>query len=280
LLIRLLREPLLHFLLLGGLLFAIFGHGGAGGGAAGTQIVVTAADIARLSEQFARTWHRPPAADELQAQIDDYIREEVLYRTALTLGLDRDDTIIRRRLRQKMDFLSEGAIAEPQEADLLAYFHAHEDKFRAEPAISFRQILISGNRGAAAEGDARQLLTKLVAAGPGAVEGGDPSLLAEGFDAAPLSRIADLFGEAFARALAGVRPGEWAGPLPSAYGYHLVRVAAVEPARLPPFEQVRAAVEREWLAEHRAAALDAQYRKLLAQYQVRIDDAPPAAARP
>jgi len=275
---RLLREPLLRFLLLGGLLFAIFGHGDAGSGVADKRIVVTAGDIGRLSEQFERTWHRPPAVDELQAQIDDYVREEVLYRTALSLGLDRDDTIIRRRLRQKMDFLSEGTSPEPQEAELLAYFHAREDRFRAEPTISFRQILVSGNRGSTAEGDARQLLTKLVATGSS--EGGDPSLLAEGFDAAPLSRIADLFGEAFARAIAGVRPGEWAGPLPSAYGYHLVRVTSFEPARLPPFEQVRAAVQREWFAAHRAAAIDAQYRKLLAQYQVRIDDAQQAAARP
>jgi hypothetical protein len=269
-LFRLLREPLLHFLLLGGLIFALFGHGG--GGVADTQIVVTSGDIDRLAEEFARTWHRPPAADELQAQIQDYIREEVLYREALSLDLDKDDTIIRRRLRQKMDFLLEGAIPEPLDADLLAYFHAHEDKFRVEPAISFRQIFVSGTRGNAAEGDARVLLTKLVATGSEVVEGGDPSLLAERYDAIPLSRVADLFGAPFARALADAKPGPWAGPLPSAYGFHLVRVMAFEPPRLPSFEQVRSAVQREWLAEHRAAAIDAAYRSLLARYQVRIDD--------
>ena len=123
---RLLREPLLHFLLLGGVLFAIFGRGGpSDAGIADRQIVVSEADISRLADGFSRTWHRPPAADELEAQIQDYIREEVLYRTALALGLDKDDTIIRRRLRQKMEFLFEDTVPVPQEAELRAYLQAH-----------------------------------------------------------------------------------------------------------------------------------------------------------
>ena len=176
---RLLREPLLHFLLLGGVLFAVFGRGGPQGDAADRRIVVSAADIDRLAAGFAQTWHRPPAADELEAQIRDHVREEVLYRTALTLGLDKDDTIVRRRLRQKMEFLIEDTVPEPQEAELQAYFHAHEDKFRTEPQISFRQVFVSAGRGDAAEADARETLVRLAAAGPGAADEGDP-LLARG----------------------------------------------------------------------------------------------------
>ena len=146
---RLLREPLVHFLLLGGVLFAIFGRGGpSDAGIADRQIVVSEADIDRLAEGFSRTWHRPPAADELEAQIRDYIREEVLYRTALALGLDKDDTIIRRRLRQKMEFLFEDAVPPPQEAELRAYLQAHAEKFRTQPLISFRQVFVSQSRGA------------------------------------------------------------------------------------------------------------------------------------
>ena len=204
---RLLREPLLHFLLLGGVLFAVFGRGGSDAGVADRQIVVSAADIDRLAAAFSRTWHRPPAADELQAQIQDYIREEVLYRTALALGLDKDDTIIRRRLRQKMEFLFEDTVPPPQEAELRAYFQAHADKFRTQPLISFRQVFVSQSRGAAAEADARQILARLVSAAPGAADEGDALLLGEGFSRTPLDRIAALFGDDFAQALAQAGPG-------------------------------------------------------------------------
>ena len=277
---RFLREPLVHFLLLGGLLFAVLSFVGGGAGVADRKIVVTAADIGRLSQQFLRTWNRPPSAEELQNQIDSYIREEVLYRTALSLGLDKDDFIIRRRLRQKMEFLFEGAMPEPQESDLRAYFHAHESSFLAEPTVSFRQVLVSDSRGSTAERDARVLLTKLIAAKSSDLEAGDPSLLPEHLESAPLSRVADQFGQDFAQSLAHVELGQWTGPLRSAYGYHLVFVTMLEPAHLPRFEDVGAAVQRQWLVEHRAAALDAQYRKLLAGFQVQVDHHAPTGSQP
>ena len=265
---RLLREPLVHFLLAGGVLFAIFGRGGSSTGIADRQIVVSEADISRLAEGFSRTWHRPPAADELEAQIQDYIREEVLYRTALTLRLDKDDTIIRRRLRQKMEFLFEDTVAPPQEAELRAYLQAHAEKFRTHPLISFQQIFVSQSRGANAEGDARQILAHLVSTAPGATNEGDALLLGDAFTRMPLDRVAALFGERFAQTMAQSGVGRWVGPLRSAYGLHLVLVTAVEPAELPPFEQVRSAVEREWFAERRAVAQAAQYQVRLAGYQV------------
>lgn len=273
---RLLREPLVHFLVLGGVLFAIFGRGGSDAGVADRQIVVSEADIDRLAEGFSRTWHRPPAADELQAQIRDYIREEVLYRTALALGLDKDDTIIRRRLRQKMEFLFEDAVPPPQEADLRGYLQAHPEKFRTQPLISFRQVFVSRTRGAAAEADARQILARLTSGAPDAANEGDPLLLGDGFSRMPLDRVAALFGDSFAQAVAQSAPGSWLGPLRSAYGLHLVLVAAVEPGDLPPFEEVRSAVEREWFAERRAAVQAAQYRSLLAGYRVIVQQ-PPAS---
>jgi hypothetical protein len=256
-LVRLLREPLLHFLLLGGVLFAIFGRGESTAGGDYRQIIVSEADIDRLAAGFSRTWHRPPASDELQAQIQDYIREEVLYRAALALGLDRDDTIIRRRLRQKMEFLFEDTVPPPQEAELRAYLQANPEKFRTQPLISFRQVFVSMNRGGAAEADARQILARLVSAAPDAAGGGDTLLL----------------GEEFGRAIARAAPGSWVGPLRSGYGLHLVLVTAVEPAALPPFAQVRPAVEREWFAERRAAAQAAQYQALRAGYRVIVQGA-------
>jgi hypothetical protein len=276
---RLLREPLLHFLLLGGALFLIFGRGGTDTGGDDRQIIVRDTDVKRLAAAFAQTWHRPPDADELQTQIDDYIREEVLYRIALTLGLDKDDLIIRRRLRQKMEFTFEDTVPTPQEDELRAYFVAHADKlFRSQPLISFRQVFVSFQRGNTAETDARWILTQLASATPGASNQGDTLLLGEGFEQTPLDRIAALFGDEFAGALATTSPGHWAGPLRSSYGLHLVLVTASQPAAIPPFEQVRSGVEREWFAEHRAAALKAQYLALLAGYRVTVEK--PAEATP
>lgn len=273
---RLLREPLLHFLLLGGVLFAVFGRGGSATTVDNPRIVVSDADIDRLAAGFTRTWHRAPGADELQAQIQDYIREEVLYRSARALGLDKDDTIIRRRLRQKMEFLFEDTVPPPQEPELRAYFAAYPDKFRSQPLISFRQVFVK-NRGGAAEADARQILARLVSASPGTADSGDTLLLGEGFNQTPLDSIAALFGDDFAKAIDGAAAGSWVGPLRSAYGLHLVFVTAVEPATLPPFAQARPGVEREWLAEHRAAAQAAQYQALRARYQIIVQGAPVAA---
>jgi hypothetical protein len=268
---RLLREPLLHFLLLGGVLFAIFGRGvPSDAGLADRHIIVSEADISRLAEGFSRTWNRPPATDELEAQIQNYIREEVLYRTALALGLDKDDTIIRRRLRQKMEFLFEDTVPVPQEAELRVYLQAHPEKFRTQPLISFRQVFVSQSRGANAEADARQILARLVSTASGAANEGDALLLGDVFTRMPLDRVAALFGESFAQTMAQSAAGRWVGPLRSTYGLHLVLVADVEPAELPAFEQVRSAVEREWFAERRAAAQAAQYQTLLAGYRVTV----------
>jgi len=268
---RLLREPLMHFLLLGALIFAVFGHGSSEN-AANRQIVVSRVDVDRLAAAFSRTWNRPPDPNELQAQLQDYIREEVLYREALQLGLDKDDSIIRRRLRQKMEFLFEDTVPTPQEAELRAYYQSHIEKFRTASLISFRQVFVSTRRGNAAEPDAQQILARLVADTPGAAEQADTLLLGQTFSRTPLDRIAALFGDDFAHGLAGAAPAHWVGPLRSAYGLHLVLVTALEPAAMPPFEQVRPAVEREWFAERRSEAQAAQYQTLLAGYRVTVQD--------
>ena len=275
---KLLREPLLHFLLLGALIFLVFGERAANDASAvATPIVVTAADVERLAGYFERTWHRPPSQDEIHAAVDDYIREEVLYRAALSLGLDKNDSIVRRRLRQKMEFLFEDTMQEPQESELRAYYEAHQAKFRVEPLISFRQVFLSSRRGDAAAADARQILLR-VAAGADAQHEGDPSLLGDHFERMAQSQVGALFGDAFARQLADVGGARWIGPLSSAYGLHIVRVSAIEPARVPPFEAVKDAVKREWSSERRSSVLKEQYEKFRARYQVTVQY--PPAVRP
>ncbi|MGB0058370.1 MAG: peptidylprolyl isomerase [Methyloceanibacter sp.] len=275
---RLAREPLLHFLVIGGLLFVFSGRGGSSPPAAGSDIVLTAADIERIAAGFAKTWQRPPSEDELKGAINDDIREEVLYRTGLSLGLDKEDTIVRRRIRQKMEFFLEDTVGEPDDAELRRFFDSNADKFRIEPRISFRQIFLSTKRDNP-KGDAEAMLPQLVALGPNAQGSGDPLILPESFGSTPFSQIDAQFGGGFARALLQTEPGHWAGPIKSAYGFHLVLVTAVETSRLPSFNDVRDAVQREWFAARRAGVLDEQYQKLLAGFHVRVEGlaAEPAA---
>jgi PPIC-type PPIASE domain len=267
---RILREPLVHFLLAGALLFAVFGRNAPEATTPDKEIVVTSADVERLAKVFERTWRRPPSDDELQKAESDFIREEVLYRTALSLGLDKDNMVIRRRLRQKMDFLFEDTVAAPDDSDLRAFYAAHQDKFRTDTLLSFRQIFIDPKRHEDVEGDARELLQRLQSGREDDGRLGDPLLLTEAYNETPLTRIAELFGDAFANELAKSPSGKWSGPLKSPYGLHLVRVTSVDNAHVPPFQAVRDAVQREWLAQHRAAALDEEYRKLQAQYAIHL----------
>jgi hypothetical protein len=267
---RFIREPLVHFLVLGAVFFAIFGRGAAESPSGSTEIVVTSADIDRIAAGFAATWQRPPTDQELEGAINDYVREEVLYRTGLSKGLDKDDTIVRRRIRQKMEFFLEDTVGAPGDTELRAFYAANNDKFASEPRIAFRQVFISSKRGDP-DADAKTVLRQLVALGPGAKRDGDPLLLPETFGLTPISQVTAQFGDAFAGDLAATPAGNWAGPLKSAYGLHLVLVTRTEPSQVPPFEEVRAAVEREWYAARRASVLDEEYQKLRSRFHVRVE---------
>jgi hypothetical protein len=269
---KLLREPLLHFLLAGAALFALDRWRSTPADEAG-ELRVRAGEIQHLAEVFARTWMRPPTGAELEGLIQEHLREEVAYREALALGLDRDDTIVRRRLRQKLEFLAEdvAARAQPSEAELAAFLAAHPERFRLEPRYTFVHIYFSPERRADAAADARTALAKLAR---GEVEElGDPTLLPLEFVRAPASDVDRQLGDGFAHALGRLATGVWDGPLGSPYGQHLVRLAAREEGRPPELAEARAEVEREWQAELRAREQDAFYAALLARYQVVIEGA-------
>jgi len=274
---RALREPLLHFLLLGAALFALYQLAGGGRAPAG-EITVTEGRIRNLTATFARTWQRPPTAAELDGLIEDFIREEVLYREGVALGLDRDDTVVRRRLRQKLEFISEDAAAslEPTEAQLGEFLAAHAQDYAVEGRLSFRQVFLDPQRrGAALESDALALLDALRsrAGTPDLDRLGDRLMLEATYGDVSGTDVARLFGEAFAAALLKVPVGEWSGPLRSGYGVHLVRVDAREPGRAPPLAEVREQVRRDWAAAQRRALLDSQYQSLRQRYAIRIERA-------
>jgi PPIC-type PPIASE domain len=242
----------------------------------------------------SRTWQRPPTQDELDGLIREYILEEVLYREALALGLDRDDTIIRRRLRQKMEFMSEeaAALAAPTDKDLADYLAAHADQFQVAPQATFTQIYLdTRQRAKTIDADAKRLLVELNREGsPVKLERmGDRLLLLEPHyeDVSPVE-VARIFGSAFAEALFTQPTGRWVGPIASGYGAHLVRVDAMTPAGRAAPEDVRPIVEREWQNARRKEVGEAFYEQLRSKYRVTVkmreaapgDDVKPGGQKP
>ncbi len=274
---RWLKEPLLHFLLLGAGLFLAYRlmPGTVGGGASG-EILVTQGQIEHLAAGFAKTWQRPPTPEELAGLVRDRVREEVYCREALAMGLDKDDTVIRRRLRQKMEFVSDdiAAQAEPSDGELRAYLHAHPNTFRVPPWFTFRQVYLDPKKhGDRLALDATQLLARLNQAGSPADPStlGDPLLLDSQFSNVSASEVARQFGDKFAARLSGISPGQWQGPIESGYGLHVVLVSERTEGRLPALADVREAVAREWASARRLDANQKFYQELLKRYTVTIE---------
>ena len=273
---------MLHFLVLGAALFGLFGMFGKKDAEAPAKIVISASRVATLADGFARTWRRPPTEQELQGLVEDYIRDEVFYREGRAAGLDRDDVVIRRRVRQKMEFLAEDmAAAEPSDEQLAAYLASNPERFRTEDRLTFRHVFLSATRrGSALEGDARQIADTLArtSAPVDAAALGDPFLLGEEFREMSQGDVARTFGEGFAKQLSAVEPGRWQGPIPSSFGVHFVFVDERAKGSLPPLDTVREAVQREWLNARRIEAEQKLYRTLRDRYQIVVETPPKAAA--
>jgi hypothetical protein len=219
---------------------------------------------------------RPPTRQELEGLTEDFVREEILYREAQALGLDQDDLVIRRRLRQKMEFLSTDIIEQqaPTDAELQAFLEANKDKFRMPDRFSFQQVYLNPYRSAGdVEGAAARLLVRLNAQPDLEVDSnliGDATMLPTALVAATLREVDSVFGRGFAKAIENTPTGRWAGPFESSYGLHLVCMTAREAGSLPTLEEVRSIVEREWFAERRRAANDEFYQALRQRYDVEI----------
>lgn len=274
-----LREPLVLFLVLGGLLFLLFNWKGGNTGPSSNRIVITNAQIEHLAVGFARTWQKPPTEAELKGLIDEYVKDEIATREALAMGLDRDDVIIRRRLRQKLEFLAEGTIqaTPPTDAELKAWMVRHPNAFHSEPQVAFRQVYLNPQRhGTSIQSDAAKLLARLKAGGPTVVTDklGDSTMLPSQQGLAPLFDTARTFGDDFAKELMGADPGQWVGPLESPFGLHLVFVTEKVPAAQQDLSAVRPQVEREVLLERKNKELQALYDRLLEKYTVKIEQQP------
>lgn len=270
-----LREPLLHFLLLGIGLFALHAWLNETGVLSTKTIVIDRGRIDQLSAGFALLHQRTPMPDELQGLIDDAIKEEVFYREALAQGLDREDVIVRRRMRQKLEFVSQDVapVPEPTDAQLQAWLDLHLVQFAIAPQYSFEQVFLDpSTRGASIDADAAALLLQLRRGSIVDIAGaGDPLLLPHKVDDASASDVQARFGASFAHALDALQPGMWQGPVRSGYGLHLVRVSKHGASRTPTLAEVRADVRREWMNAQREAANVAFYDGLRKHYDVRVD---------
>jgi hypothetical protein len=273
---RWLREPLLHFLLIGITVFAVYGytHRGRGGVESSRQITLSLDELGQMDLYFESQWHRQPTPAEFQAMLEDKVREEVLYREALAMGLDKDDTIVKRRMAQKMQFLAEDVAAahEPSTAELKAWFEKNSNKFALPSRYSFRHLYFSPDkRGKNAQDDASKALVKIAGKPEDsklAVSLADRFMFQDYYgDRAP-DALAKEFGPQFVVALEKLKPGSWQGPIESGYGWHLVYVDTVIPGHIPAFEEMEPDVKAAWLGEQKATAWQKAYAEMRAKYVV------------
>jgi hypothetical protein len=274
---KILREPLFHFLVLGAALF--FVHAVASdvfSTDASRRIEITEPEIEFLAAGFGRQWQRPPTADELRALVDGRVREEVLYREALAVGLDQD-VVVRRRMVQKMELLSEdlATLADPTDTELQAFFQERREEYRVPPRISFSHVYFNTDRrGPAAEEDARRALAELRAATPPplrAPERGDRFMLPHDYALRSPREVQQTFGARFAETLFELEPG-WHGPVVSGYGIHLVYIGERVDDRIPEYGEVRDRLVIDYNRMRRERANELLYEGLVGGYEIEIDE--------
>ncbi len=270
-LVKLLKDPFLHFFVIGAMLFVTYLWLNPNTLADDSEIVVNADRIEQLRTRFERTWGRAPSYDELTGIIDNFVVEEILYRQALAMGLDSNDSVIRRRLRQKMEFLTMEAIRleQPSTADLTQYLVQNPGQFQTPARFSFEQIYINTDQPAAhwkAQIDVvqKQLLN-------GAPATGSNSLIPKRFEETSDHEIDSLFGAGFADGLAKLTLDQWSDPLQSGLGLHIIRLTAYQPARLPTLASVQEAVTREWRNARNLQMKTDLMERLKANYTIVIE---------
>ncbi|TFH33446.1 MAG: peptidyl-prolyl cis-trans isomerase [Deltaproteobacteria bacterium] len=275
------KEPLLHFLILGALVFVLFSVvNKEESTVAGNKIVVSTADMERLSDNWSRKWNRPPTETELKGLVESSIREEVYYREALAMGLDRNDTVLRRRLMQKMEFLSNdlAELSTPDETALNQFFLDHQDKYELPARVNFTHIYFSvDKRGAKAASDAKRVLSELETASGTvlrAPERGDSFMLPYDFTQETPFEVARLFGSGFADLLFQSEINAWQGPIESGYGLHLVRISEKIDSRLPELAAVIDKVSNDWMFEQRQKMNEEIYERFKDRYEIVIEDMP------
>lgn len=271
---KLLKDPLFHFLLIGAAIFLIFNVFNKSEDLENT-IVISAADIAALQANFSRTWQRQPTEKELSGIIEESIRDEVAYREALAMGLDRDDPYVRRRMRMKTELLMEDIISltPPTDEELNTFLVENRDQFKQQPEIAFSQIFFNAEkRGASLESELNAIKQQLQSSQTDLSQDlGDAIMLPQNYPLAALNIVKRQFGEAFAEQIITLDPGIWSGPVVSTYGVHLVLVRDRVDGYDPELAEIRPVVEREFMANRRKHIKEEAYKKLQEQYEIVVE---------
>jgi parvulin-like peptidyl-prolyl isomerase len=272
----LLREPLLHFAVAGAILFGGYSwlNEQQPEAAAVEPVRIAEGDVRWLKQTWSSQWLREPSADELKSLVDDLLEEKLMAREAEEMGLERDDTIIRRRLAQKLKFLVEDTaqLAEPGEAELRQFYIANTARFEMPGKLSFRQIYFNPERRKDAAADAAAALAGLTAKGEADATAGDRLLFGDSFDDTDELALSGMFGADFAHEVFALEPEAWRGPVRSGYGFHLVLVTKRTPTAPKPFDTVKDAVLAKW-RNARQTELSRDYLAALRKkYQVELDD--------
>jgi peptidyl-prolyl cis-trans isomerase C len=282
---KLLREPLLHFLLIGAAIYLLYGALAEPLAEADDKtIVVSAAEIEWMKSSWQARWNRPPTPDEFDGLIQQYIREMVLYREALTMGLNQHDMVIRRRLAQKLEFLAKDLVAltPPTDEELVAYFDANQDRYREPVLYTFTQVFIDPDkRGDATLTDAEAIKATLIARGDDIADAGalgDDLMLQSYFPEKEPLEIQKSFGRGFTASLMDLAPGRWHGPVLSGYGTHLVYLSDVREPLPPVFDAVRDQVVADWTADRSEELSERFYANLRDSYTIVIEE--PVIERP
>ena len=276
---RLLREPLLHFAAIGAVIYILYGvFAEALPEADDKTIVVSAAEIEWMQTSWQQRWNRPPTEVEMDGLVQQYIKETVLYREALTMGLNRHDQVIRRRLAQKLEFLAKDLVAltPPTEEELQEYFAAHQERYEAPTRYTFTQVYIDRDkRGNATLDDAETIKARLIAEGD-AIEDpaslGDRFMLQNYYPAKEPLEIQKSFGSGFTESLLELSPGEWHGPVLSGYGVHLVFISHIIEPPVTVFEDVREFVTQDWKTDKGEELNEKFYANLRDQYKIIIEE--------
>lgn len=268
---RLLREPLLHFLLIGIGLFWLYSFFQPAVNDDSSRIVVTSAQKDQIIAQYKLTWMRAPSEEEFNWLIENYVRDEVYYREAIALGLDKNDGQIRKLMRQKMEFILEDLTTEEANEETLSLFlQQYPDKFRQPALNSFQQLYLNPDKHQDIPADAAIILQSLrEGANPETLA--DPTMLPYAYRQQTQSEIARQFGDEFATEVETLVLGEWLGPIYSSYGGHIVKVSDRVLGRIPELSEIHNAVANEYLIQYKQQQKESAYEKMLENYEVVIE---------
>jgi len=267
------RKPIVLFIIIGSVLYLLQALVIKDDPSARKQIIVSSDQLKQLESGFSNTWMRQPTQNEREGLIADHIRNEVLYREALAMGLEENDQVIRNRLRQKLELLMDNmaSVNVPSQQMLEAYLQENADDFKEDYQVSFIQVFVNPENHSDPQSVALNWLSRLQE-GERPENIGDRTLMGYSFPDYSQTDVGRRFGSGFARQMIQVEPGKWSGPLNSGLGLHLIRIDHFEVGTLPELSEIRSSVEREWMARQKSELKAAAYEKLLEGYDVQIEE--------